>query len=93
MNKTKQFVKEHHKTIITIGGTVLLAMTARALFKRELLHNLNRATAITVVQDLLDQPSYDIWAMVGTKCEQGMFDEITKVVSEYGKTINFELLD
>ena len=93
MIKTKQFVKDHHKTIIAIGGTVVLAMTARALFKRELLHNLNRATAITVVEDLLDQPSYDMWMMTGPNCKQEMFDEITKIVSEYGKTINIELFD
>lgn len=91
MNKTKQFVKDHHKTIIAIGGTVLVTIVARALVKKELLKAFNKA--IDVVEDLPELPSYDMWMMTGPNCKQEMFDEITKIVSEYGKTINIELFD
>ena len=93
MNKTKQFIKDHQKTIITIGGTILIVSVARAVIKSEILHKVNRAIAIEVLDDIVDSPDYDMWLMHGPNVDNGLIDKITNMVSECGKTINIEQFD
>ena len=40
-----------------------------------------------------DLPGYDIWAMVGTECSPELFDNVTKLVESYGKSIKFDIID
>lgn len=85
MKKVKQFIKDHKTGLITLGGISLVTIIAIGLTKT------SHTVAKVVTENNL--PGYDIWAMVGTDCSPKLFEDVTKIIESYGKSIKFEILD
>lgn len=91
MENVKQFVKNHKKEIILIGGVVTVGVIIKVLMANRNEECLEVMKDKDNIETVDSQPEgYDIWAIIGTKCSDELLNGIKELVASNDKTIYFE---